>query len=72
MKFLIDAQLPILLARRLIEAGHDAIHTIDLPGGNRTPDDAIAQLADAEDRVVVSKDDDFRDSHLSARRLRSC
>ncbi len=64
MKFLIDAQLPVLLARRLIEAGHDAIHTHDLPGGNRTPDDQIAHLADADDRVVISKDGDFRDSHL--------
>ena len=64
MKFLIDAQLPALLARRLIEAGHDAIHTLDLPGGNRTPDDEIAHLADVDDRVVVSKDGDFRDSHL--------
>ena len=29
MKFLVDAQLPRRLARRLQAAGHDAIHTID-------------------------------------------
>lgn len=64
MKFLIDAQLPDRLVRRLAEAGHDAIHTLDLPSANRTRDDEIADRADAEDRVVVSKDSDFRDSHL--------
>lgn len=55
MKFLIDAQLPARLARHLHEAGHDAIHTLDLPGQNRTTDAEIARLADAEDRIVVSK-----------------
>lgn len=64
MKFLIDAQLPARLAQHLVEAGHDAIHTLDLPGANRTRDAEIADRADAEDRVLVSKDSDFRDSHL--------
>lgn len=66
MKFLLDAQLPARLARHLVEAGHDAIHTLDLPDENRTPDQEIADLADAQDRVVVTKDSDFRDSHLLA------
>lgn len=64
MNFLVDAQLPARLARRLAEAGHDAIHTSELPDANRTTDAKIAQRADAEDRVVVTKDRDFRDSHL--------
>ena len=40
--------------------------------GNRTPDARVAQRADADHRVVVTKDRDFRDSHLlsgSPRRL---
>jgi predicted nuclease of predicted toxin-antitoxin system len=36
MKFLVDAQLPRRLIHRLREAGHDAIHTLDLPDGNRS------------------------------------
>ena len=64
MKFLIDAQLPARLARHLSDAGHDAIHTLDLPEQNRTTDAEISRVADAEDRVVVSKDNDFRVSHL--------
>lgn len=72
MRFLVDAQLPLRLPRLLVQAGHDAIHTINLVDGNRTPDAHVAQRADADDRVVVTKDRDFRDSHLlsgSPRRL---
>lgn len=64
MKLLVDAQLPVRLARHLVAAGHDVLHTMDLPDGNRTSDAEIARLADAESRVVVSKDRDFRDGHL--------
>ncbi len=56
MKFLVDAQLPTRLTQQLAAAGHDAVHTSELPNGNRTPDAEIAALADAEDRVVVTKD----------------
>lgn len=72
MKFLVDAQLPARLARSLNEAGHDALHTTELPDGNRTTDARIAELADDQGRVVVTKDRDFRDGHLltgSPRRL---
>ncbi len=64
MRFLVDAQLPARLARLLTAADHDAIHTSELPNGNRTTDAEIASRADAEDRVVVTKDRDFRNSHL--------
>ncbi len=64
MNFLIDAQLPRLLALSLQELGHDASHTLDLENGNRTSDQAISSFADAHDAVVVSKDRDFLDSHL--------
>src|SRR5437660_7571001 len=36
----------------------------DLPDGNRTTDDQINDVADREQRVVVSKDADFVDGHL--------
>lgn len=64
MKFLLDAQLPVRLARRLAAAGHDVLHTTDLLAGNRTADADICARADEEGRVVVTKDRDFRDSHL--------
>jgi predicted nuclease of predicted toxin-antitoxin system len=37
---------------------------MNLPDGNRTPDREVSQRADADRRVVVTKDRDFRDSHL--------
>ena len=64
MKFLVDAQLPRLLADWLAGAGHDAVHTLDLPRANRTPDDEICMVADAENRIVLTKDDDFVYSFL--------
>ncbi len=67
MKFLVDAQLPARLAKFLSSAGHDAQHTTELPEGNRTTDGRIAELADEEDRVLVTKDRDFRDGHLLTR-----
>jgi predicted nuclease of predicted toxin-antitoxin system len=59
MRFLIDAQLPRRFCIWLKQTGHDALHTLDLPAGNRTTDSAIIEFADQEDRVVVTKDDDF-------------
>ena len=67
MKFLIDAQLPARLAQFLNRAGHDVVHTAGLPHGNRSTDSQIAQHADTEDRVVVTKDQDFRDGNLLGR-----
>jgi predicted nuclease of predicted toxin-antitoxin system len=67
VRFLIDAQLPARLAEFLNRAGHEALHTIRLPDGNRSTDSQIAERADTEGRVVVTKDQDFRDAHLLAR-----
>ena len=44
------------------QAGYDAIHTLDLPHGNRTTDTIINELSINEQRVVVTKDSDFVDS----------
>lgn len=65
MKFLIDAQLPRRLALWLVGEGHDATHTLDLPAGNATPDSEVCAVADAQNRIVITKDDDFLYSHLT-------
>lgn len=64
MNFLVDAQLPRRLCVWLRTAGHDVRHTLDLPLGNRTADSVILQIAQREQRIVVTKDDDFVQSHL--------
>jgi predicted nuclease of predicted toxin-antitoxin system len=68
MKFIIDAHLPQRLALRLREAGHDAIHTLELPSGNRTTDTEINRLSSAENRVVITKDADFVNSFILSRK----
>jgi len=64
MKFFVDANLPFKLAIRLRELGFDAIHTDNLPNKERTSDKEIRQVSTDQDRVVVTKDSDFLDSHL--------
>ena len=64
MKFIADAQLPVKLAVALKGAGHDAVHTLNLPDENRSSDLYITCLADSEGRVVISKDGDFVTSHI--------
>ena len=64
MNFLIDAQLPRRMAAWLTAAGCDALHTLDLPDGNRTTDGQVNETADRQQRVVISKDADFVDSHV--------
>ena len=45
MNFLVDAQLPVRLARFLQAAGHGTIHTKDLPQQNATTDAEINALS---------------------------
>jgi len=59
MKFLVDAQLPQRLARELAANGHEAVHCLDLPLGNRTPDRDLIALVMREGWVLVTKDSDF-------------
>jgi predicted nuclease of predicted toxin-antitoxin system len=64
MKFLVDAQLPRHLAATLNWHGQDALHTLDLPEGNRTTDWRINPISLEEQRVVITKDADFVNSFL--------
>jgi predicted nuclease of predicted toxin-antitoxin system len=64
MKVLVDAQLPQKMAGWFSGTGCDAIHTLDLPDGNRSTDEQVIERAELDGRVVVSKDADFVNSHL--------
>ncbi len=68
MKFIIDAQLPRRAVDWLRAAGCDALHTLDLPNANHTSDAQISTFADQDERVVITKDADFVDSHTLHRR----
>ncbi|MUG93428.1 hypothetical protein F7734_13710 [Scytonema sp. UIC 10036] len=65
MKFLVDAQLPIRLARFLQTSGYDTIHTRDLPRQNATSDTEINVISIQENRIVVTKDSDFVNTFLT-------
>ena len=58
MKFLIDNALSPVIAGRLAEAGHDAIHVRDIDMATAT-DDRIFARAAAEHRILGSADTDF-------------
>jgi predicted nuclease of predicted toxin-antitoxin system len=64
MRFLIDAHLPPSLRAVFQAAGHDAIHTLDLPDRNASRDGLLNEVSATEMRVVVTKDTDFYYSHL--------
>ena len=59
MKFLIDAHLPRRLAYFLRALGHEAVHTLDLPRGNRTLDTELCDISVREQAIVATKDADF-------------
>ena len=65
MKFLVDAQLPIRLARFLQVSGYDTLHTRDLPQQNSTSDSQINEISIQNKRIVITKDSDFVDSFMT-------
>ena len=58
MKFLVDAQLPPALCRWLATRGHEAVHVSEI-GLLAAADAVIAERAIADDRILISKDEDF-------------
>ncbi|MEJ7831763.1 MAG: DUF5615 family PIN-like protein [Nocardioides sp.] len=66
MRFLVDAQLPPTLARRLREHGHDAEHVTEI-GPADAPDRYIWRYALEHGAVVVTKDEDFADMVATGR-----
>lgn len=64
MKFFVDANLPFRLATNLQKKGYDVLHTDDLPNKERTSDNEIRTVSVEQDRIVITKDSDFLDSHL--------
>ncbi len=64
MNFAVDAHLPPGLCALLEAAGHDAVHTRELPAQNRTSDEVLNAMSVKEQRVIVTKDSDFYHSHL--------
>ena len=62
MRFIVDAQLPPALARRLAAMGHDATHVSNC-GLQAAPDALIWDYALQHDAAIVTKDEDFAQRH---------
>lgn len=58
MNFLIDNQLPLQLAVYLRQRGHDCVHVLEL-NLDQADDAAVWSQAERDERIVISKDDDF-------------
>jgi predicted nuclease of predicted toxin-antitoxin system len=58
VKFLIDNQLPLALAKALASKGHDASHVLELNFESAT-DTEIWNFAAANSFVLITKDEDF-------------
>ena len=60
MRFLVDAQLPIKLARALADSGHEAEHLEDA-GLRHAKDGDIWTFSLRNHCIIVTKDEDFVD-----------
>jgi predicted nuclease of predicted toxin-antitoxin system len=58
VKFLIDQNRSPRLAQLLCDAGHDAVHTLEM-GLEAAEDDELLAVADEQGRVVITGDTDF-------------
>ena len=64
MKALCDVHLPKKLVAFLLEQGIEAVHGSDILNGFKTNDIDFCRYADEHGFVVITKDNDFRNSHF--------
>ena len=58
MKFKVDENLPVRVAQRLQEAGHDAVTVLDQQLGGAT-DAVLVQICQQENRALITLDLDL-------------
>ncbi|MCE7039766.1 DUF5615 family PIN-like protein [Dyadobacter sp. CY312] len=67
MDFLCDVHISLKLVRHLANAGHTALHVNRLPNKWNTSDSEICIYADTHKLILITKDEDFRNSFLLKR-----
>jgi len=58
VKFIVDNQLPVALAENLRDRGLDCQHVLEAGLGDAA-DSVICRHAELQDRIIISKDEDF-------------
>jgi predicted nuclease of predicted toxin-antitoxin system len=58
VKFLVDNQLPTVLAQYLRKCGFDCQHVLEVGLGDALDSD-ICRYAELQGRIIISKDEDF-------------
>lgn len=61
LHFIVDTQLPPVLATYLRRKGFDATHTTNYPSVQFLSDAEIRSIALEESRIIITKDEDFSD-----------
>jgi predicted nuclease of predicted toxin-antitoxin system len=61
LHFIVDTQLPPVLATYLRRKGFDATHTTNYPSAQFLSDTEIRSIALEEGRIIITKDEDFSD-----------
>jgi predicted nuclease of predicted toxin-antitoxin system len=64
MNFLCDVHIPIALVKFLSDHGCEASHVNSLPKKWNSTDSEICQFADENNLVVITKDQDFKNTHF--------
>jgi len=64
VKFLCDVHISIKVAKHLNQLGHSAEHVNSILDKWHTKDKDIAKYADKHSLILITKDQDFRNSYL--------
>ncbi len=64
MKALCDVHISYRIVKFLNERGIPATHVNDLPDKWHTKDRAVCEYADKNDLTILTKDEDFRNTHF--------
>jgi len=67
MKFLCDVHIPIRLSKHLTQLGFPSQHVNHILDSWNTKDRDISTYVDANDMILITKDQDFRNSFLLRR-----
>jgi predicted nuclease of predicted toxin-antitoxin system len=64
MKFLCDVHISIKISKRIEYLGHDCIHVNHILNKWNSTDSQITEYVDTNDCILISKDQDFRNSYI--------